>query len=108
MITKIQGLSFYVILTFSLFAISGIYIIKSERKIKELQQENIIYKTNIKQAKLELKNNKKLIKFSSIKDKKIQKIELKKQNKLNKESDKIKSFSTRKQVKIINSIFNNL
>ena len=108
MMSKIQGLCFYIILIFSLLAISSIYIIKTERKIKELQQENLIYKTNIEQAKLELKNNKKIIQFLSQKNKKIQKIELKKQNELNQENKKIKSLPTKKQAKIINVIFNNL
>ena len=106
--SKIQGLCFYIILIFGLLAISSIYIIKTERKIKELQQENLIYKTNIEQAKLELKNNKKIIQFLSQKNKKIQKIELKKQNELNQENKKIKSLPTKKQAKIINVIFNNL
>ena len=97
---------FFVVISF--ITISYVYVIKSERKIKELQQENLIYKANEEQTKIELENNKNIILSLNKQIKKTKEIEIKKQQQLKQESEQIAKLSTQEQIETINVIFENL
>ena len=84
---------------------SFIYVIKSERKIKTLQQENLVYKINEEQSKIELKNNKILI--EKLKKQMVQQEELSElqQIEIKKTNKEIQNMSSKERINVINSIF---
>ena len=92
----------------SVFGFGCSYIIRTENKIQELQQDLLIAKANEEQSKIEIENNKKII-MSLNKQLQMKNEKKKKKNKQIKQSkDDISKLTTEQQIITINNIFDNL
>ena len=97
---------------FFVLLISGliVYIIHTERTIKELTQENLILQTNMEQARIEQENNNKIIKSLTKQIHTIRESEIKKQYLIKQQlnDDNIKNKSKTNKQQDISIIFNDL
>ena len=83
----------------------AIYIASNERKIKNLQQENLIYKANLDNDKIEIENYNTLI-FTLQKQLKANKIlSQQKHQALTIANQEIQNMNITEQIQVINNVF---
>ena len=84
------------------------YVIHTERKIKELTQENLILQSNAQQAEIEKKNNEKIISTLNSQIQQQKKLEIKKQQAMKADLNNIKQHSTTEKVADMNAVFQSI
>ena len=98
----------YLVITYFILLVGGFtYIVKTEKKISNLQNELLISKANEEQQKIEIKNNQAIIVSLDKKLKHQQAIEKQKQEKIKEMAKKISTMSIKEKINTINNVFNN-
>lgn len=95
-----------VLLMSGLITSSFVYVIRSERRLKELQQQNLIYQANEKQYKRELENSNAMIQALNSQLNNQKRLVQEKEDSLRKAREEVKSLTIQEQINIINSVFN--